>query len=61
MDAPTARFAFGIQIPATVKEQREFLITQDKCPECGGSLDTGWECNDCAFDALDEAAAAHRD
>ena len=23
----------------------------EKCPECGGELDTGYECNDCGFDA----------
>lgn len=21
-------------------------------PECGGELDTGWECNSCGFDAF---------
>lgn len=36
-------------------EQREARIANDKCPECNGSLDTGWECNDCGFDAFDEA------
>lgn len=25
------------------------------CPECGGALDTGWECNDCEYDAQDIA------
>jgi tRNA(Ile2) C34 agmatinyltransferase TiaS len=24
---------------------------QDICPECGGTLDTGWKCNSCQFDA----------
>jgi hypothetical protein len=24
----------------------------DKCPACGGELDTGHECNACNFDAL---------
>lgn len=28
------------------------LVLEGICPECGGSLDTGWECNywDCNFD-----------
>jgi rubredoxin len=25
--------------------------SKDICPKCGGELDTGWECNDCGFDA----------
>ena len=29
---------------------RTELLKQDRCPDCGGSLDTGWECNDCGFD-----------
>lgn len=24
----------------------------DICPKCNGALDTGWECNDCGFDAM---------
>ena len=27
----------------------------EKCPECGGELDTGWECNSCDYDARDLA------
>lgn len=27
------------------------LISEDRCPMCLGQLDTGWECNDCGFDA----------
>jgi hypothetical protein len=27
--------------------------TKDICPKCSGSLDTGWECNDCGFDAYE--------
>ena len=46
---------FGIPIPATSKEHRELLIAEDRCPECGGELDTGWECNTCSFDAEPEA------
>lgn len=27
------------------------LILQDKCPMCLCELDTGWECNECGYDA----------
>lgn len=33
---------------------RSQLIDEDTCPECGGELDTGWECNDCGFDCRPE-------
>lgn len=33
--------------PVTAKK-----VAQDLCPKCGGELDTGWECNDCGFDAI---------
>jgi hypothetical protein len=33
------------------------LVSQDYCPECGGDLDTGWECNRCGFDAKHLIAA----
>lgn len=23
----------------------------DRCPKCGGDLDTGWECTSCGYDA----------
>lgn len=39
---------------ASHPEQREAYIANDRCPECGGDLDTGYECNDCGFDALPE-------
>ena len=32
--------------------RKDCAIRLEKCPECGGSLDTGWECNDCHFDAF---------
>ena len=47
---------FGIQTPTTDKERREFLISEGKCPECGGELDTGWECNDCGRDFQADAS-----
>lgn len=34
---------------------RRSLARRDICPECRGSLDTGWECNDCGYDAMNEA------
>jgi hypothetical protein len=27
------------------------LAGEDCCPRCLGELDTGWECNDCDYDA----------
>lgn len=27
------------------------MVARDQCPKCRGELDTGWECNDCGFDA----------
>jgi hypothetical protein len=33
--------------PVTAKK-----VARDICPKCGGELDTGWECNDCGFDAI---------
>lgn len=42
----------------TKAEIRAAVIAEDKCPECGGELDTGWECNKCGFDARPEAMNA---
>lgn len=41
--------------PIQSKPLRRSYARQDLCPECGGELDTGWECNDCGYDARDEA------
>jgi len=27
------------------------LALRDTCPMCFGELDTGWECNNCGYDA----------
>jgi hypothetical protein len=27
------------------------IPVEDVCPKCLGDLDTGWECNDCGYDA----------
>lgn len=50
------RAALGVdQYPVRHPYVRQQLARKDICPECGGSLDTGWECNDCQFDARDLA------
>jgi len=47
------------QRPATFPIQgiglRGYWARRDVCPECGGELDTGWECNACGYDARPEA------
>ena len=40
--------------PVISKELREHCIAHDGCPQCGGELDTGCECNSCGFDAMHE-------
>jgi ribosomal protein L37E len=40
---------------------RSWHIKNDLCPECGGELDTGWECNDCGFDAMPEVEQMRND
>ncbi len=34
--------------------RREVATAHERCPECGGFLDTGNECDDCGFDAMPE-------
>lgn len=34
---------------------RGYWARRDVCPECGGDLDIGWECNDCGYDAMPDA------
>lgn len=49
---------FGIDLlvfPVKWTTLRKECAKRDICPECGGNLDTGWECNDCGFDARDIA------
>ncbi len=31
------------------------LACEDYCPRCLGELDTGWECTQCGYDAIDDA------
>ena len=38
--------------PLTDPGQIKRVANNDHCPECGGHLDTGWECNDCGYDAM---------
>lgn len=41
--------------PIKSKPLRVAIVTDhERCPECGGMLDTGNECNDCGFDAMPE-------
>lgn len=28
------------------------LVSENRCPICLGELDTGYECNDCGYDAM---------
>lgn len=39
------------QFPAKSQAVRKQMAQEDCCPQCGGELDTGWECNDCGYDA----------
>lgn len=41
--------------PITRAVLRRALAREDICPQCGGALDTGFECNDCGYDARLEA------
>ena len=44
-----------MEFPIKERETREHWIAlREECPECGDSLDTGWECIGCGFDALPE-------
>lgn len=43
------------------REFSEALAKNDTCPQCLGELDTGWECNDCGYDAIELAYKDLRD
>ena len=43
------RFDSG-RFPVNHRELQEAYVADDICPDCGGELDTGWECNDCKSD-----------
>ena len=34
--------------------RRSIAVDHTRCPDCGGFLDVGNECNDCGFDAMPE-------
>jgi hypothetical protein len=38
--------------PAPAAREAIESVKEDRCPKCGGELDTGWECNQCGFDAV---------
>lgn len=39
---------------------KEQLLASDYCPDCAKELDTGYECNGCGKDWLDEVHALYR-
>lgn len=50
-----------IGYPARRPILRRSLARRYICPECAGSLDTGWECNGCGYDAMVEATTTGAD
>jgi hypothetical protein len=36
------------------RQRQAAILARGQCPECGGELDTGNECNECGFDAMPE-------
>lgn len=46
--------------PASTPVLRRALARDDICPECGDELDTGFECNNCGYDAQAEATSFGR-
>lgn len=40
-----------LAFPVRHEHLQKQCVSEDRCPECGGELDTGWECNGCGFDA----------
>jgi len=45
----------GLTFPIQGIGLRGYWARRDVCPECGGELDTGWECTVCDYDAKPEA------
>ena len=41
-----------MEYPLKHREHREFAVSRDICPKCGGALDEGYECNSCGYDAI---------
>lgn len=46
---------FPTVFPIVGSGLRGYWARRNICPECGGELDTGWECNACGFDAMLDA------
>lgn len=56
MDA--LRISIGVtprnfQLHDVIRWLRIVAVHNDSCPECGGELDTGYECTSCGFDGLE--------
>ena len=49
----------GAPFPRQSPALRRACARENICPQCGGELDTGWECNSCQYDARDEAYPLH--
>lgn len=46
---------FGVTYPVKSPTMRRMLMRQHQtCPECGGSIDVGYECTACGFDGNSE-------
>jgi len=43
---------------AAANNTPEARIARNQCPVCPGNLDTGYECNECGYDAMPEALSA---
>lgn len=43
--------AVPMDTQATTQHERD-LVAREMCPRCRGSLDTGFECIDCGYDAM---------
>jgi len=41
----------GTEPDFEIRDLAKEYVAKDICPRCLGELDTGWECNDCGFDA----------
>lgn len=51
-----------LQFPVKAASLRRHMMQHDiTCPECGGQMDVGYECNDCGFDGMPEMEAARID
>ena len=44
-----------------VTQYERDMVAKNKCPRCRDSLDTGWECTGCGYDAMPIALAPKAD